>query len=141
MADAMHFAAEWTGRFHRDRRALPALALSNPVDLTAIANDLGFEQVFARQVEAQAKRGDLLVLLSTSGDSENLLRAVEQAREQGVGTVALLGRGGGKLLPIVDLPIVVPRASRADGVQAVHIQILHACIEAVEHELGLDATA
>lgn len=140
MADAMHFAAEWTGRFRKDRRALPALALSDPVELTAIANDFGFEHVFARQVEAQAQAGDLLVLLSTSGDSANLLRAAETAKQRGVGVVALLGRGGGKLLPLVDLPIVVPRASSADGVQEVHIQILHACVEAVERRLGLDST-
>lgn len=139
MADAMHFAAEWTGRFRKDRRALPALALSDPVEMTAIANDLGFEHVFSRQVEAQARAGDLLVLLSTSGDSANLLRAAEQARKMAVHTVALLGRGGGKLLPLVDLPIVVPRAPNADGVQEVHIQVLHACIEALEHQLGLDS--
>ena len=139
MADAMHFAAEWTGRFRRDRRALPALALSDPVEITAIANDLGFENVFSRQVEAQARAGDLLVLLSTSGDSENLLRAAEQAREMSVHTVALLGRGGGKLLPLVDVPIVVPRAPNADGVQEVHIQVLHACIEALEHRMNLDS--
>ena len=140
MADAMHFAAEWTGRFRRDRRALPALALSDPVELTAIANDFGFEHVFARQVEAQARPGDLLVLLSTSGDSANLLRAAEQAKEKDVLTVALLGRGGGKLLPLVDVPIVVPRAPNADGVQEVHIQVLHACIEAVEQRMNLDST-
>ena len=141
MADAMHFAAEWTGRFRRDRRALPALALSDPVEITAIANDLGFEHVFSRQVEAHAQAGDLLVLLSTSGDSANLARAAEQAKAMNVLTVALLGRGGGKLLPLVDVPIVVPRAPNADGVQEVHIQVLHACIEALEHELGLESTS
>lgn len=135
MAQAMHFAEEWTGRFRRDRRALPAIAFSDPTQLTCIANDFGFEEVFARQVEAHGKSGDLLLLLSTSGNSENVLRAAHAARERQIQTAALLGMGGGKLATEVDISIVVPRTRTSDRIQEVHLQILHALIEAVEREL------
>lgn len=135
MCDAMHFAQEWTGRFRSDRVPLPALAFSDAGMLSGIANDYGYEEVFARAVEGHARPGDLLVLLSTSGDSQNLVRAAERARLLGVETVGLLGRGGGKLAGLVDAAIVVPEASTADRVQEVHIKILHAVIEAVENEL------
>ena len=135
MCDAMHFAEEWTGRFRRDRAALPALAFADPSQLTCIANDFGFEQVFARSVEAYGAEGDLLVALSTSGNSSNVLRAVEAARKKRITSVGLLGRGGGELLSAVDIPIVVPRAQTSDRIQEVHIQILHITIEAVEREL------
>ncbi len=135
MCDAMHFAEEWTGRFRDNRRALPAIAFSDPSQLTCIANDFGFDEVFARQVEAHGREGDLLVLLSTSGNSPNCLRAAAVARERGVRSVGLLGKGGGKLREHVDLAIVVPRAETADRIQEVHIQILHIVIEAVERRL------
>ena len=135
MCDAMHFAEEWTGRFRRDRAALPAVAFSDPSQLTCIANDFGFEAVFARQVEALGKPGDLLVLMSTSGNSPNCIRAVEAARRKGIATVGLLGKGGGALAGLVDVPIVVPRAETSDRIQEVHIKILHIAIEAVEREL------
>jgi D-sedoheptulose 7-phosphate isomerase len=135
MCDAMHFAEEWTGRFRSDRRPLPALAFSDPSHLTCIANDFGFDQVFARLVAAHGKRGDLLVALSTSGGSPNILRALETARERGITTVGLLGKGGGKALPLVDIPIVVPLARTSDRIQEVHIKALHIAIEAVERAL------
>lgn len=135
MTDAMHFAQEWTGRLLRERPPLPAMALSDPAQLTAIANDFGFEQVFARQVEAHGRAGDLLVVLSTSGDSENLVQAVDSARRLGVHSVGLLGRGGGKLGSRVDLAVVVPLATRPDRIQEVHAKLLHAVIEAVEERV------
>jgi D-sedoheptulose 7-phosphate isomerase len=135
MCDAMHFAEEWTGRFRGDRKALPAVAFSDPSQLTCIANDFGFEQVFARQVEALGKAGDLLVVLSTSGNSPNALRAVETARGMGVATVGLLGKGGGELREMVDVPIVVPLAQTSDRIQEVHIKVLHIVIEAVERRM------
>jgi len=135
MCDAMHFAEEWTGRFRGDRRALAAVAFSDPSQMTCIANDFGFDEVFARQVEALGKPGDLLVLMSTSGNSPNCLRAIEAAKRKGVSTVGLLGKGGGKMLPLVDIPIVVPRATTSDRIQEVHIKVLHITIEAVEREL------
>jgi D-sedoheptulose 7-phosphate isomerase len=135
MSQAMHFAEEWTGRFRNTRRALPALAFSDPTQLTCIANDFGFEEVFARQVEAQGRPGDLLLLLSTSGNSENILRAARVARERDILCVALLGNGGGKLAAEVDVPIVVPLATTSDRIQEIHLHVLHGVIEAVERDL------
>jgi D-sedoheptulose 7-phosphate isomerase len=135
MCDAMHFAEEWTGRFRRDRAALPALAFSDPSQLTYIANDFGFDEVFARSVEAYGQAGDLLVVLSTSGNSPNVLKAVAAARARGITTIGLLGKGGGELRGQVDVPIVVPRAVTSDRIQEVHIKVLHITIEAVERAL------
>jgi len=135
MCDAMHFAEEWTGRFRSDRNPLPALAFSDPSHLTCIANDFGYDQVFARLVAAYGKPGDTLVALSTSGGSPNILRALEEARERGVTTVGLLGKGGGEARALVDVPIVVPRAETSDRIQEVHIKVLHIAIETVEREL------
>jgi len=135
MCDAMHFAEEWTGRFRKDRAALPAIAFSDPSQLSCIANDFGYDEVFARSVEAYGKKGDLLVAITTSGGSPNILRALEVAREKGVVTVGLLGKGGGKAKAMVDVPIVVPLATTSDRIQEVHIKVLHIVIEAVEREL------
>ncbi len=135
MCDAMHFAEEWTGRFRGNRDAIAAVAFSDPSHLTCIANDFGYEEVFAREVQAYGKQGDLLVAISTSGNSPNILRAVEEAKLRGVATVGLLGKGGGKLAPMVDVPIIVPTAETSDRIQEVHIKVLHIVIEAVEREL------
>lgn len=136
MSGAMHFAEELVGRFREERRAFAALALSDPATLSCIANDFGFESVFARQVEAHGRAGDLLVCLSTSGRSENLVRAASTAREQGLTSVALLGRGGGKLGGAVDVTLLVPEADTPDRIQEVHGVLLHAAIEAIEQRLG-----
>ena len=133
--DAMHFAEEWTGRFRKDRRALPAMALTDPSQLTCIANDYGFDEIFARQIQAHGRAGDLLLAISTSGNSENIVRAVDSAKEAGVTTVGLLGRGGGRLAPRVDHAIVVPMAETADRIQEMHIKVIHITIEAVERRL------
>ena len=138
MCDAMHFAEEWTGRFRGDRDPLPALAFSDPAQLTCIANDFGFDEVFARQVAAHGREGDLLVVLSTSGESPNILRALEEARARGVKTIGLLGKGGGAALTLSDVAIVVPSATTSDRIQELHINVLHAVIEAVERRLFPD---
>lgn len=131
-ADAQHLAAEYVVRFRRERRALAAIALTTDTSvLTAGANDYGFDTVFARQVEALARPGDLLVLHSTSGESENLLAAALQAREMGVGTVALLARGGGRLKDRVDLALVVPTDVTARA-QELHLAIGHLVCEVVD---------
>ncbi len=135
MCDAMHFAEEWTGRFRQNRAALPALAFSDPSQLTCIANDFGYDEVFARSVEAYGREGDLLLAISTSGNSPNVLKAVEMAKRKGVQTVGLLGKGGGKLLSQVDIPIVVPLAETSDRIQEIHIKVIHITIESVERLL------
>jgi D-sedoheptulose 7-phosphate isomerase len=135
MCDAMHFAEEWTGRFRKDRAALSAIAFSDPSQLTCIANDFGYDEVFARSVEAYGKKGDLLVAISTSGGSPNILRALEVAKARGITTVGLLGKGGGKAKSMCDVPIVVPLATTSDRIQEVHIKVLHIAIEAVERRM------
>ena len=135
MCDAMHFAEEWTGRFRGNREAKPALAFSDPSHLTCIANDFGYDEVFAREVAAYGKPGDLLLAISTSGNSPNVLRACETARERGVKTVGLLGKGGGELGDLVDIPIIVPVATTSDRIQEIHIKVIHIVIETVERSL------
>ena len=135
MCDAMHFAEEWTGRFRKNRAALPAIAFSDASQLTCIANDFGFDAIFSRSVEAYGKSGDLLVAISTSGSSPNILAAIEAAKKKGITTIGLLGKGGGKARGMVDVPIVVPRAETSDRIQEVHIQVLHIVIEAVERRM------
>jgi len=135
MCDAMHFAEEWTGRFRKDRSALPAIAFSDPSQLTCIANDFGFDEVFARSVEAYGKKGDLLVAITTSGGSPNILKALEVARKRGITTVGVLGKGGGKARSMCDVAIVVPLATTSDRIQEIHIKVLHIVIEAVEREM------
>lgn len=124
-ADSQHLAAEFTGRFLDDRRPLAALALSTDSSaLTCIANDYAFDQVFERQVRALGRRGDVLVGISTSGNSANVLRAVRAARELGVATIGLLGRDGGALAPLCELSVVVPSPTTA-RIQEAHIFIGH----------------
>jgi D-sedoheptulose 7-phosphate isomerase len=135
MCDAMHFAEEWTGRFRGDRTALPAMAFSDAAHMTCIANDFGFEQVFARMVDAYAKPGDALLAISTSGNSPNVLAACRSARARKVSVVGLLGKGGGPMKELCDVAIVVPLATTSDRIQEIHIKVIHAVIEAVERRL------
>jgi D-sedoheptulose 7-phosphate isomerase len=124
-ADAQHLAAELAGRFERERPPLPALALTaNTSDLTAIGNDYGFDQVFARLVRAHGRSGDLAVAISTSGNSPNVLEGVAAARAAGLATLALTGRGGGKLAAAVDVAIVVP-SDVTSHIQESHIAVIH----------------
>jgi len=138
-ADAQHFVAELVGRFMKDRRGLPAVALTtNTSTLTALANDYGYEQVFAHQVESLGKEGDLLYLISTSGNSPNLLEAAQVARKMGIKTVALLGKGGGKLKHVVDIALIVP-SNCTPHIQECHVVIYHSIAGAVErHFFGDD---
>ncbi len=134
-ADAQHFVAELVGRFGRERRALRAVALSTDTSiLTAIGNDYGFERVFARQVEAHGRAGDVLVGISTSGQSPNVLAAIEVARALGMRTIALTGRDGGVLGTRADIHVNVPEPETARA-QEVHITLLHAMCELIEREL------
>ena len=134
-ADAQHLAAEYVVRLEKNRRPLPAISLTTDTSvLTASANDLGYDQVFARQVEALGRPGDLLVLHSTSGESENVVQAAGIATKTGLSTVALLARGGGRLRSMVDVAVVVPtdRVSRA---QEIHLAIGHIVCGHVEESI------
>lgn len=135
LADAMHFAEEWSGRFRSDRPPYPVLALSDPTHLTCVSNDFGFEHVFARQVEAFGQEGDLLFVLSTSGNSENLVRAAQTARARGMRTIGFLGKGGGRLRELCDVCVLAP-GDTSDRIQELHMLALHALIEVVEEALG-----
>lgn len=131
-ATAQHVATEYVVRYHRAGRGLAAVALTaDAALLTAAGNDLGFEQVFARQVQALCRPGDLLVLHSTSGDSANLVAAAVAARAGGVGVVALLGRGGGRLRELVDTSLVVA-SDETSRIQELHLAIEHAIVEMIE---------
>jgi D-sedoheptulose 7-phosphate isomerase len=131
-ADAQHFAAELVGRFQRERGAWPAIALTTDTSIiTAVGNDYGFNTVFSRQAEGLALPGDTLVGISTSGNSENVLRAVECARSKGVKTIGLLGGDGGVIAAAVDLPLTVPSRITAH-IQEAHIFILHTICQMVE---------
>jgi len=132
--DAMHFAEEFTGRYRKDRAPLGALALGDASHVTCVGNDYGFNEIFSRQLQGLARSGDLLVGISTSGNSENVIRAVQIAKTIGVKTVALLGRDGGKLKGMTDLSIVIP-AQTSDRIQEMHIKIIHTVIETVERQL------
>lgn len=132
--DAMHFAEEFTGRYRKDRKPIGALALGDPSHVTCVSNDYGFEYIFSRQVEGLGRPGDLLLGLSTSGNSMNVIRAFEAAKRIGIRTVALLGKDGGKLKEMADLPIVIP-AQTSDRIQEIHIKLIHTAIETVERKL------
>jgi D-sedoheptulose 7-phosphate isomerase len=131
-ADAQHFVAEIVGRFKMERKGLPAVALSTDTSiLTAIGNDYGFDRVFSRQVEALAAPGDLIVGISTSGNSPNVLQALELAREKGCCTVGLLGKDGGTIKDVCDLALIVP-TSDTPRVQEGHITIIHIVCDLIE---------
>ncbi|MBL8964182.1 MAG: SIS domain-containing protein [Phycisphaeraceae bacterium] len=134
MCDAMHFAEELTGRFRDDRPALAAIALADPSHLSCVANDFGYEQVFARGVEALGRPGDVLAVLSTSGRSPNIAAAIRAARQRGMKTVALLGQGGGPVAGSCDHEFIAP-GTTSDRIQEVHMMFLHALVEAVEAAL------
>lgn len=132
--DAMHFAEEWTGRYRKDRAAVGALALGDASHMSCVSNDYGFDQVFSRQLDGLGRKGDLLVGLSTSGNSKNVILAFETAKKKSIKTVALLGRDGGKIKELADLSIVIP-AQTSDRIQEMHIKIIHTVIESVERKL------
>lgn len=135
LCDAMHFAEELTGVFRHKRKALPAIALSCPGHLTCTANDLGYEDVFARAIEALGKPGDIFVALTTSGNSSNLLQAVPVAKSLGLTTIAFLGKSGGALKGMSDLEWIVQGFGYSDRIQEAHMTAIHIVIEMIEKEL------
>lgn len=136
MTDAMHFAEELSGLFRNDRRALPALSISDASHITCAANDFGFEAIFSRYVEALGRRGDVLLPISTSGNSMNLIKASEAAKEKGMKVLALTGKTGGLLASIADEEIRVKGRKYSDRIQEVHIKVLHILVTLIEAELS-----
>jgi len=132
MTDAMHFAEELSGIFRNQRKAFPALSISDPSHLTCTANDLGFDAVFSRYVEALGQEGDVLLAISTSGSSMNVIRAVEAAREKRMKVVGLTGKNGGLLAGMVDAEVRVKGRKYSDRIQEMHIKILHILVSLIE---------
>jgi D-sedoheptulose 7-phosphate isomerase len=133
--DAMHFAEELTGRYRDNRKALPAICISDPSHLSCVSNDYGYEFVFSRYIEALGNKGDVLLGISTSGNSLNVIKAVQAAKEKGMSVIILSGKDGGKLAPLADLEIRVPHTGYADRIQEVHIKIIHILILLIEKEV------
>ena len=129
--DALHFAEEFTWRFRQDRRALPAISLSDSSHITCVGNDYGFDYIFSRGVEAYGKEGDMFIGISTSGNSANVIKAVEAAKKMGLKTCVLLGKDGGKLKGMCDYEFIIP-GNTSDRIQEIHMMILHIIIEGVE---------
>jgi D-sedoheptulose 7-phosphate isomerase len=132
MCDAMHFAEELTGRFRKNRRGYPALAISDPSHLTCVANDFGYDQVFSRYLESQGREGDCLIALTTSGKSPNIIQAAKTGRALGIKVVGLTGKTGSVMEEWSDVCICTPGGQFADRVQELHIKVLHILIEMVE---------
>jgi D-sedoheptulose 7-phosphate isomerase len=132
MTDAMHFAEELSGVFREKRKALPAISVSDPSHITCTANDFGFETVFSRYVEAVGQNGDTLLVISTSGNSMNLIKAVEAAREKKMHVLGLTGKSGGLLAGMVDKEIRVKGRRHSDRIQEMHIKILHILVLLIE---------
>jgi D-sedoheptulose 7-phosphate isomerase len=132
MCDAMHFAEELSGRFRGDRPALPAISISDPSHITCTANDYGFEKIFSRYIEAVGNAGDVLLAISTSGNSKNIIEAVEAARKKGMKVIALTGKDGGAMKSACDVEIRAPHSTYADRSQEIHIKVIHSLIHFVE---------
>lgn len=133
--DAMHFAEELTGKFREERKALPAIAIADPSHLTCAGNDYGFDRIFSRYVEGLGKPGDVLLGISTSGNSGNIINAVSAAKARDMKVVALTGKTGGKLAEMADIEIRVPHMGYSDRIQEIHIKVIHIVILLIEHKV------
>ncbi|EIO9263503.1 D-sedoheptulose 7-phosphate isomerase [Vibrio alginolyticus] len=133
--DSMHFAEELTGRYRENRPGYAGIAISDPSHLSCVSNDFGYDFVFSRYVEAVGRKGDVLFGLSTSGNSGNILKAIEAAQAKGMRTIALTGKDGGKMAGLADIEIRVPHFGYADRIQEIHIKIIHIIIQLIEKEM------
>ena len=135
MSDAMHFAEELSGRFSENRKGLPAISISDPTHISCVANDYGYNYIFSRYIEAVGVEGDVLLAISTSGNSENVLNAIEAAHAKGMKVIGLTGKDGGKMVDQCDIEIRAPHSVYADRAQEIHIKVIHSLIHFVELEL------
>ena len=132
MCDAMHFAEELTGKFREERKPLPAISISDPSHITCVGNDYGFQFVFSKYLEGIGKKGDVLLAISTSGNSENIINAANYAKANNIKIVSLTGKDGGKLSDLSDIEIRVPHFGYSDRIQEIHIKVIHILILLIE---------
>jgi D-sedoheptulose 7-phosphate isomerase len=137
MCDAMHFAEELTGRFKDDRRPIPAISISDPSHITCVANDYGFDYIFSRYIDALGSEGDILLAISTSGNSPNVVKAAESAKQKKMKIISLTGKSGGILATLSDIEIRVPHNDYSDRIQEIHIKIIHSLINYIEQKVHL----
>lgn len=133
--DAMHFAEELTGRYRESRPGYPAIAISDPSHISCVGNDFGYDYIFSRYIEALGNEQDVLFCLSTSGNSKNILKAIDAANKKGMKVIALTGKDGGKIAGKVDIEIRVPHFGYADRIQEIHIKVIHIIIQLIEIEM------
>ena len=138
LCDATHFAEELTGRYRFNRRSLPAIAINDPAYMTCVGNDCSFEDIYRRYVEGVGQAGDALLAISTSGNSENILWAVEAAHEKGMKVIGLTSEGGNKLSAVADVAVCAPRSAFSDRIQEIHIKVIHILIQLIEAELQVE---
>jgi D-sedoheptulose 7-phosphate isomerase len=136
--DAMHFAEELTGRYRNHRPGIAAIAISDVSHISCVGNDYGYDQIFSRYVEAVGRKGDVLLAISSSGNSANVIKAIEAAKAKGITVVGLTGKDGGKMAGLVDIEIRAPHSEYADRAQEIHIKVIHSLIDSIE--VGLDYT-
>ncbi|HSN50779.1 MAG TPA: D-sedoheptulose 7-phosphate isomerase [Bacteroidales bacterium] len=132
LCDAMHFAEELTGRFQKNRRPLPAIAISDPAYITCVANDFGIDYIFSRTIEALGRKEDILLAISTSGNSQNIINAIEAAKGKGMKIVGLTGNSGGRMASLCDVEIRVPHTGFSDRIQEIHIKVIHSLVNFIE---------
>lgn len=135
MSDAMHFAEELTGKFRNERPAIPAISISDPTHITCVGNDYGFEYIFSRFVEGIGQKGDVLLAISTSGNSTNIIQAIESAKAKGMIVIGLTGKTGGKMANLCEVEIRAPKSNYSDRAQEIHIKIIHSLIDFIERRL------
>lgn len=135
MCDAMHFAEELTGRYRDNRPSIAAVSISDPSHITCVGNDYGFDFIFSRYVEGMGKSGDVLLGISTSGNSSNVIEAAKAAKAKGMKVICLTGKDGGKLASLCDVEVRVPWMKYADRIQEVHIKVIHSLIDYIEQNV------
>jgi len=135
MCDAMHFAEELTGRYRDDRRAIPAVSISDPSHITCVGNDYGFDAIFSRYIEGVGNQNDVLLAISTSGNSKNILNAIDAAKAKNIKVIGLTGKTGGVMASVCDVEIRAPHSDYADRAQEIHIKVIHSLIDFLEKKL------
>lgn len=135
MCDAMHFAEELTGRYREDRPSIGAISISDPSHIACVGNDYGFDYIFSRYIEGVGRKGDVLLAISTSGNSANVIKAIEAAKAKGMKVIGLTGKDGGKMANMCDVEIRAPHTKYADRAQEIHIKVIHNLIDYVERNL------